>query len=116
MKKIIFILVFILGISISGFAQTTKSADMVANVTKEVSNEVKNAPSGTTYGLVGSDTENYVVNTPLGTYKVKKEGKNSISFMGITANLVSKKGNVYIIESSLGKFKINTNKCTVVKL
>lgn len=114
MKKLIFSLTLVLGISVNGFAQSVKRAD-VEKVKNEVVNNVKQTPQGTVYGVIKSTPQEYVVKTPLGTYNVEKKN-GGFSFMGLFAKVESKKGSVYIVNSSLGKFKIDIKKCTITKL
>ena len=122
MKKLFIILLLITVIGISGFAQSVKSAKSenkeitsVENVISQVSNNILEAPASTTYGVIESTPEKYVVNTPLGKYDVEKKN-GGYSFMGMFAKIESKKGNVYIVDSSLGKFKVDVNKCSISKL
>ena len=49
------------------------------------------------------------------TYDVEKKN-GGYSFLGMFAKIESKKGNVYIVDSSLGKFKVDVNKCSISKL
>lgn len=55
-----------------------------------------------------------VVNTPVGRYTIEKKD-GGISFMGMSAKVVSAKNGVYKIKSSLGNFTVNARKGTVVK-
>ena len=114
MKRMLILLMFVLGMSINGFAQSETS--VFETIKNEVINKVKEAPAGTIYGIIKSTPEKYVVNTPLGEYNIKKNTDGSFECLGITAKIISKKGNVYVVDSSLGKFKINTKKCTITKL
>ena len=52
--------------------------------------------------------------TPLGRYTIEKKD-GGISFMGMTAKVVSGKNGVYQVKSSLGNFSVNTRKGTVTK-
>ena len=89
--------------------------DQVKNAAKEVVQNVKNAPSGTTYGIVGVTENNIVVNTPLGRYTIKKNKDGSFSFLGITAKLISAKNGVYKVQTSFGTFNVNTSNATITK-
>lgn len=109
------LLMFVLGTSMSGFAQSEKSA--IETTIEQVSNKMKEAPSGTKYGIVKSTPEKYVVNTPIGEYDVKKEAKNEYSIFGIRIKVQTvKKNSIYIFDTSLGKFKLNLNKVSLIKL
>ena len=55
-----------------------------------------------------------IVATPFGKYTIEKKD-GGVSFMGISAKLVSSKNDVYIIKSSLGNFTVNARKGTVTK-
>ena len=102
-----------LGVSLNGFAQSEKSA--VNETIETVVNKIKEASPGTTYGLIKETKEEAVVNTPIGEYHItKKDGW--YSFMGFTAKIESHSRNIYIINTSFGKFKINIKKCTITKL
>ena len=122
MKKLFIALVLITVIGISGFAQSVRSAEKTeksvssveATINQMVDNILK-APASTTYGVVENTPEKYVVNTPLGKYDVEKKN-GGYSFLGMFAKIESKKGNVYIVDSSLGKFKVDVNKCSISKL
>ena len=66
------------------------------------------------YGEVENTKHHIVVNTPFGKYTIeKKEG--GVSFMGMSAKLVSAKNGVYQVKSSLGNFSVNTRKGTITK-
>lgn len=107
------LLVFVLGTSMSGLAQSEKSA--FESVVEQISNKVAKAQSGTTYGIVESTPEKYVVNTPIGKYEVKKNN-GTFSCLGLWAKLESSRKNEYVVNSSLGRYRINLKKCTVTKL
>lgn len=122
MKKLFIVLVLITVIGISGFAQSVRSAEKteknvssVEATINQVVNNILKAPASTTYGVVENTPEKYVVNTPLGKYDVEKKN-GGYSFLGMFAKIESKKGNVYIVDSSLGKFKVDVNKCSISKL
>lgn len=112
MKNVLMILMFMLGVSISGVAQTTQ----VENVINDIKVEVKNAPKGTVYGLTKTTKEYYLVNTPIGEYRIDRNPDNSFSFMGVKVKLVSSKNNVYVVNTSLGDFEINPKKVMVKKI
>lgn len=122
MKKILAIFMFMFTISFVGFAQTNNANDLSTYSDKSlfeelvdrVANIVKAAPSGTTYGITGKTNESYTVNTPIGEYQVARED-GGVRIFGIWAKLVSSHKGVYVIDSSLGKFELNINKCTVKK-
>ena len=109
MKKTIFILLMAVGLV--SFTQMEKVEDLFLDVT----NTMKHDPSGTVYGVTQSNKDNIVVNTPVGEYTVNKSETGEYSFLGITAKLKSRKGNKYTIESSLGEYEIDINKCVVIK-
>ena len=122
MKRNFILILFLMFIANIGFAQSVKSADnnngdvtSVEQVVSQVSNKILEAPASTTYGVVENTPEKYVVNTPFGKYDVEKKN-GGYSFLGIFAKIESKKGNVYIVDSSLGKFKVDINKCSISKL
>lgn len=105
---------FILGMNVSGFAQSEEKS-AVEKVTKVIANKTKKASSGTTYGLIKETKNEAIVNTPIGEFTVeKKDGWYSL--FGMSAKIESKKGNIYIIRSSLGKFKVDIKKGIIVKL
>ena len=86
----------------------------VANAVKSVADQVKQAPSGTVYGVVENTKHHIVVNTPFGKYTIEKKD-GGVSFMGMSAKLVSAKNGVYQVKSSLGNFSVNTRKGTITK-
>lgn len=121
MKKNFILILFLMFVTNIGFAQSIKDEKnendkitSIENVIFQVFNKISEAPAFTTYGVVGNMPEKYVVNTPLGRYDVEKKN-GGYSFMGIFAKIESKKGNIYIINSSLGKFIIDVNKCSISK-
>ena len=89
-------LMMVVATSTASFAQGGN--DHVQTAAKEVAQKVKDAPSGTTYGVVDVTKSHIVVNTP-----------------GMTAQLVSAKNGVYKVKTSLGTFSVNTRKATVTK-
>ena len=112
MKKVIIALMMVVATSTASFAKSNNAQETIAS---EVTQSVKNAPSGTKYGIVKSTKDNFVVSTPLGNYTVNKNSDGSFSFMGVTAKLLSAKNGVYKIQTSLGTFNVNTNTATVTK-
>ena len=110
MKKLMIALLMVVATSTASFAKG--SNDNVQTVVQKV----KDAPSGTTYGVVEVTKSHIVVNTPLGRYNINKNGDGSFSFMGMTAKLVAAKNGVYKVKTSLGTFNINMRKATVTKL
>ena len=82
---------------------------------KEIVQTVKNAPSGTTYGVVEMTKSHIVVNTPFGRYNINKNEDGSLSFMGMTAKLVAVKNGGYKVKTSLGDFSVNISKETITK-
>lgn len=113
MKKILFFsLILVAAMGVSGFAQSEKSAiETVKNVFEK---QAYDAPSGTVYGIIKNTTEKYVVNTPIGQYDVEKTD-GGYSCMGLFAKIISHKGSVYNIQSSLGNYEVNIKKCTIIK-
>ena len=112
MKKIMISLLMVVAATTTSFAKSNNTD--VANAVKGVAEQVKNAPSGTVYGVV-ENTKNHIVEaTPFGRYTIEKKD-GGISFMGMTAKVVSGRNGVYQVKSSLGNFSVNTRKGTVTK-
>ena len=86
----------------------------VANAVKSVAEQVKQASSGTVYGVVENIKHHIIVATPFGKYTIEKKD-GGVSFMGISAKLVSSKNGVYKVKTSLGNFTVNARKGMVVK-
>ena len=86
----------------------------VANAVKSVAEQVKQAPSGTVYGIVENTKHHITVATPFGKYTIEKKDEG-ICFMGMSVKLVSSKNGVYKVKTSLGNFMVNARKGTVVK-
>ena len=86
----------------------------VANAVKNIAEQVKQAPSGTVYGVVENTRHHIIVATPFGKYTIEKKD-GSICFMGMSAKVVSAKNGVYKVKTSLGNFTVNARKGTVVK-
>ena len=112
MKKIMISLMMVIAATTTSFAKSNY-AD-VANTVKSVGEQVKQAPSGMVYGVAENTKRHIIVATPFGKYTIEKKD-GGVSFMGISAKLVSSKNGVYKINSSLGNFTINARKGTVTK-
>ncbi len=113
MKKLMIMLLMVVATSTASFAKGGN--DHVQTVAKEVVQTVKNAPSGTTYGVVEVTKSHIVVNTPFGRYNINRNEDGSFSFMGMTAKLVAAKNGVHKVKTSFGTFSVNTRKATVTK-
>lgn len=113
MKKVMITLMMVAATSTASFAGVKN--DQVKTAAKEVAQSVKDAPSGTTYGVVKTAKNYIVVNTPLGRHTIDKNEDGSFSFMGLTAKLISAKNGVYRVKTSLGTFSVNTRKATITK-
>ena len=112
MKKIMISLMMVVTVTITSFAKSNNTD--VTNAVKSVAEQVKQAPSGTVYGVVENTKHHIVVNTPFGKYTIEKKD-GGVSFMGMSAKLVSAKNGVYQVKSSLGNFSVNTRKGTITK-
>ena len=112
MKKIMISLMMVVAATTTCFAKSNNID--VANDVKNVAEQVKQAPSDTVYGVVENTKHCIIVATPFGKYTIEKKD-GGVSFMGISAKLVSSKNDVYIIKSSLGNFTVNARKGTVTK-
>ena len=112
MKKIMISLMMVVAVTTTSFAKSNNTD--VANAVKSVAEQVKQAPSGTVYGVVENTKHHIVVNTPFGKYTIEKKD-GGVSFMGMSAKLVSAKNGVYQVKSSLGNFSVNTRKRTITK-
>ena len=102
----------VVAVTTTSFAKSNNTD--VANAVKSVADQVKQAPSGTVYGVVENTKHHIVVNTPFGKYTIEKKD-GGVSFMGMSAKLVSAKNGVYQVKSSLGNFSVNTRKVTITK-
>ena len=109
-KKFMFMVLAVVGLF--SFTQAIDVESMFYDVTQMV-NE---APSGTTYGVIESTDKSILINTPVGKYSIDKDENGEYSFLGLKAKIKSRKGNTYVIESSIGDFKIDVNKCNVTKI
>ena len=105
-------LMMVVGATTTSFAKSNNTD--VTNAVKSVAEQVKQAPSGTVYGVVENTKHHIVVNTPFGKYTIEKKD-GGVSFMGMSAKLVSAKNGVYQVKSSLGNFSVNTRKGTITK-
>ena len=112
MKKIMISLMMVVAATTTSFAKSNNTD--VTNAVKSVAEQVKQAPSGTVYGVVENTKHHIVVNTPFGKYTIEKK-VGGVSFMGMSAKLVSAKNGVYQVKSSLGNFSVNTRKGTITK-
>ena len=105
-------LMMVVAVTTTSFAKSNNTD--VANAVKSVAEQVKQAPSGTVYGVVENTKYHIVVKTPFGKYTIEKKD-GGVSFMGISAKLVSAKNGVYQVKSSLGNFSVNTRKGMITK-
>lgn len=112
MKKIMILLLMVVAATTISFAKSDNTE--VPQAAKGVVERVKNAPSGTVYGVVENTKSHIVVATPFGRYTIEKKD-GGISFMGMSAKVVSAKNGVYHVKSSLGNFSVNTRKGTITK-
>ena len=112
MKKFMISLMMVVAATTTGFANNEKNA--VENAAKTAVENVKRAPSGTVYGVVENTKQHIVVATPLGKYTIEKKD-GGVSFMGLTAKLVSAKNGVYKVKTSIGNFIVNVSKGMVTK-
>ena len=112
MKKIMISLMLVVAATTTSFAKSNNTD--VANAVKSVAEQVKQAPSGTGYGIVENTKHHIIVATPFGKYTIEKKD-GGVCFMGMSAKLVSSKNCVYKVKTSLGNFTVNARKGTVVK-
>ena len=113
MKKVMFALMMVAATSTASFAKVNNEQAKAA--VKEVAQVVKDAPAGTTYGVVEANKQHIVLNTPFGRITINKNDDGTYSCMGMNAKLLSVKNRVYKIQTSLGTFSVNTRKGTVTK-
>ena len=66
MKKIMILLMMIVAAATTSFAKSNNTD--VANAVKSVAEQVKQAPSGTVYGVVDNTKHHIIVAIPLGKY------------------------------------------------
>ena len=112
MKKIMISLMMVVAATTISFAKSNNTD--VANAVKSVAEQVKLAPSGTVYGVVENTKHHITVATPFGKYTIEKKD-GGVSFMGISAKLVSSKNGVYKVKTSLGNFTMIMRKETITK-
>ena len=112
MKKIMISLMMVVAATTTSLAKSNNTE--VTNAVKNVAEQIKQAPSGTVYGVVENTKHHIIVATPFGKYTLEKKD-GGISFMGISAKLVSAKNGVYKVKSSLGNFTVNAKKGTITK-
>ena len=112
MKKIMISLMMVVAATTTSFAKSNNTE--VTNAAKNVAEQIKQAPSGTVYGVVENTKHHIIVAIPFGKYTIEKKD-GGISFMGISAKLVSAKNGVYKVKSSLGNFTVNAKKGTITK-
>ena len=113
MKKVMFALMMVAATSTASFAKVNNTQAQAA--VKEVAQAVKDAPAGTTYGVVEANTRRIVLNTPFGRITINRNDDGTYSCMGMNAKLLSAKNRVYKIQTSLGTFSVNARKGTVTK-
>ena len=111
MKKLMISLMMVVAATTTSFADNKNA---VENTAKTAVENVKRAPSGTEYGVIENTKQHIVVATPLGKYTIEKKD-GGLSFMGMTAKLVSAKNGIYKVKTSIGNFTVNVNKGTVSK-
>ena len=112
MKKVMISLMMVVAATTTCFAKSNNIE--ATNAAKNVAEQIKQAPSGTVYGVVENTKHHIIVATPFGKYTLEKKD-GGISFMGISAKLVSAKNGVYKVKSSLGNFTVNAKKGTITK-
>lgn len=112
MKKILISLMMVIAATTTSFAKSNNTD--VTNAVKSIAEQVKQAQSGTVYGVVENIKHHIIVATPFGKYTIEKRD-GGVSFMGMSAKLVSAKNGVYQVKSSLGNFSVNTRKGTITK-
>ena len=112
MKKIMISLMMVVGATTTSFAKSNNTD--VTNAVKSVAEQVKQAPSGTVYGVVENTKHHIIVATPFVKYTIEKKD-GGICFMGMSAKLVSSKKGVYKVKTSICNFKVNARKVTITK-
>lgn len=78
MKKIMISLMMVVAATTISFAKSNNTD--VANAVKSVAEQVKQAPSGTVYGVVENTKHHIIVATPFGKYTIEKKD-GGVSFM-----------------------------------
>ena len=71
MKKIMISLMMVVAVTTTSFAKSTNTD--VANAVKSIAEQVKQAPSGTVYGVVENTKHHIIVATPFGKYTIEKK-------------------------------------------
>ena len=112
MKKIMISLMRIVAAATTSFAKSNNTD--VENTVKSVAEQVKQAPSGTVYGVVENTMHHIIIATPFGKYTIEKKD-GVVRFMGMSAKLVSSKHGVYNVKTSRGNFTLNARTGMVVK-
>ncbi len=113
MKKVLMMAVFMCAtLSISA---DRSFKDFVEEAFAEITEMVKQAPASVVYGVTKSTPQSLTVNTPLGEYDVQKEN-GGYRFLGLFVKFLSKKGDTYTVDSSVGKFKVDVKNCTITKV
>lgn len=115
MKKVSFLVLFILGLIGANYAQSIVDSTNVNPVVKEISEISKQTSSGTTYGVTQITQNDITVKTPIGTYTVTKGQDGYYSVLGIKAKAVKRSNNKYAIKSNIGDWEIDVNKMTITK-
>ena len=105
-------LMMVVAVTTTSFAKSNNTD--VANAVKSIAEQVKQAPSGTVYGIVENTKHHITVATPFGKYTIEKKDEG-ICFMGMSAKLVSSKNSVYKVKTSLGNFTMIMRKETITK-
>ena len=77
MKKVMFALMMVAATSTASFAKVNNT--QAKAVVKEVAQAVKDAPAGTTYGVVEANKQHIVLNTPFGRITVNKNDDGTYS-------------------------------------
>lgn len=112
MKKIMISLMMAVTATTTSFAKSDNTD--VANAVKSVAEQVKQASSGTVYGVVENTKHHITVATPFGKYTIEKKDEG-ICFRGMSAKLVSSKNGICKVKTSLGNFTVNARKGTITK-
>ena len=112
MKKIMISLMMVVAATTTCFAKSNNTD--VANAVTSVAEQVKQAPSGTVYGVVENTKQHIIVATPFGKYTIEKQTGGG-GFMGRSAMLEASKNGVYKVKISLGNFMVNARKGTITK-
>ena len=83
MKKVMISLMMVVAVTTTSFAKSNNTD--VANAVKSVAEQVKQAPSGTVYGVVENTKHHITVATPFGKYTILV--KNRVPTMPIKRSL-----------------------------